>query len=176
MPLIDIAYKGDAFNPKNRSYVAALLLGELAFGGTSELYKRLYIQEQRVDLLQGSIPQNRDVALFEVVARVKKEEDISAIRDEVYKTIATFQTMPVGAQRLADVKKRLKYDFLMDLDTPNKVAGGLAYTIATTGGIEAIDDLYTEIGRVTPDDIINAAKRYFVPERRTVVILKGTHP
>jgi predicted Zn-dependent peptidase len=26
---------------------------------------------------------------------------------------------------------------------------------------------------VTPQDIVNAAKKYFTPERRTVVVLKG---
>jgi len=173
LPIIDIAYKGEAFDPTNRGFVAAILMGELAFGGTSDLYKKLYIQEQRVEEMQGSLPSQRDMPLFEVVAKVKKEEDVPAIRDEVYRTIATFQSTPVDAQRLADVKKRRKYGFLMNLDTPEKVAGRLATTIALTGGIEAIDQLYAEIDRVTPDDIMAAARRYFTPERRTVVVLKG---
>ncbi len=173
LPILDIAYKGDAFNPKNRTYVAAVMLGELAFGSTSDLYKKLYIKEQRVDVLDASIAMNRDMPLFEIVARVKKEEDVPAIRDEMYGAITSFQNTPVDAQRLSDAKKRRTYGFLMNLDTPNKVAGNVARTIAITGGTDAVNDFYTAIDGVTPEDIMEAARHYFAPERRTVVVLKG---
>ena len=61
----------------------------------------------------------------------------------------------------------------MNLDTPDRVAGRLAYFVAITGGIEAVDAYYATLAKVTPEDIMNAAKKYFVPERRTVVVLKG---
>jgi len=53
------------------------------------------------------------------------------------------------------------------------VAGRLAYFVANTGGIDAVDAYYTALAKVTPEDIMNAAKKYFVPERRTIVVLKG---
>jgi len=174
LPILDIAFKGDAFNPKNRDFVAAMLLGELAFGNTSDLYKKLYIQEQRVESFGASIPSQRDAPLFEIQARVKKEEDLPLIRDEVYAAIAMFQSTPVDEKKLDAVKKRKKFGFLMNLDTPNKVAGALAYTIAVTGGAEAVDDLFAQIALVTPGDIMSAARKYFTAERRTVVTLKGT--
>ena len=76
-------------------------------------------------------------------------------------------------KQLADIKKRLKYSFLMDLDTPEKVAGGLARFVALTGGIEVIDALYAMYDRVTPADIKKAAATYLTPARRTVATLKG---
>ena len=173
LPILDVAYKGEAFDPHNREYVAATLLDDLAFGETSDLYKKLYIQEQRVDALFTSIPANRDMPLFEIAARIKREEDVQPIRDSIYAAVERFQTAPVDAQRLAQLKKRRKYMFLMNLDTPEKVAQRLAYIIAITGGIEAVDALYAEADKVTPDDIMRAAQKYFIPERRTVVTLKG---
>jgi zinc protease len=173
LPVLNIAYKGEAFDPANRSYVAAILLGDLVFGETSDLYKKLYIQKQRVEFIQGSIPMNRDVPLFEIVAMVKREEDIPAVRDEVYQAIAKFQTHQVDGQRLADMKQRRKYGFLMNLDTPNKVAGGLARFAALTGGIDVVNSFYTTLDRITPGEIQKAAQKYFRPERRTVVVLKG---
>ncbi|HEY6951822.1 MAG TPA: pitrilysin family protein, partial [Bacteroidota bacterium] len=71
LPILDIAYKGDAFNPENRDYVAAVLLGDLAFDENSALYKRLVITEQKVQFLSSSVPMNRDVPLFEIVTMVK---------------------------------------------------------------------------------------------------------
>jgi zinc protease len=173
LPILDMAFKGDAFDPANGDFVAATILGDLAFGETSDIYKKLYIQEQRVDAIQASIPMQRDMPLFEIVARIKKEEDIPAIQEEILKAIAAFQSTPVDEHRLAGVKKRRRYEFLMNLDTPDRVAGRLAHIVAITGGIEAIDSYYTALANVTPEEIMKAAKKYFVPERRTVMVLKG---
>jgi len=173
LPILDMGYKGDAFDPSNTDFVAAGVFGELAFGSTSDLYKKLYIKEQRVDALQASIPSQRDMPLFEIVARVKNADDIAPIRGEIEKTIAQFQSTPVDPQRLAGVKKRSRYEFLMSLDTPDRVAGHLAHTVAITGGIEALDAYYTTLAKITPDDVMRAAGKYFVPARRTTVVLKG---
>lgn len=173
LPIIDIAYKGDAFDPLNKNYIAAVLLGDLAFGTNSELYKKLVIDEQKVQFLGSSIPTNRDAPLFEVYSMVKKLDDVNLVRDEVYRTLEQFKSKPVDVKKLNDLKKRNKYEFLMGLDTPDHVAGGLARTVAVTGGIEAVNQFYKQLETITADDIMKAAKNYFTPERRTVVVLKG---
>ena len=173
LPILDMAFKGDAFDPANKDFVAATVLGDLAFGETSDIYKKLYIQEQRVDVIGASIPPARDMPLFEITARIKKEEDIPAIQEEILKTIAAYQSTPVDAKRLAGVKKRRRYEFLMSLDTPERVASRLAHYVAISGGLEAVNAYYTALANVTPDDIMSAAKKYFAPERRTIVVLKG---
>ena len=173
LPIIDIAYKGDALDPNNLNFVSSLLLGDLAFGQNSDLYKNLVIQEQKVQFISSSTPLNRDMPLFEIYSMVKKEDDITYVRDKVYRTLAEFASKPVDEKKLNDLKRRNKYEFLMGLDTPDKVAGGLARFVALTGGIEVVDQLYSQLDKVQPQDIINAAKKYFVPEQRTVVVLKG---
>ncbi len=173
LPIIDIAYKGDALDPNNKDFVSALLLSDLAFGETSDLYKKLIIQEQKVQFVSGSTPMNRDMPLFEIYSMVKDENDINYVRDEIYRTLDEFKNKPVEEKRLNDLKRRNKYGFLMGLDTPDHVAGGLARFIALTGSIEVIDQLYKHLETITPQDIVNSAKKYFTPERRTVVVLKG---
>ena len=174
LPILDVGYKGDPLDPDNRDFVAALVLGELAFGKTSELYKKLVIRQQKVEFLLPSFPINRDAPLLEIVAMVKKAEDVAYVRDEIYRTLEEFQTKPVDGGRLEGVKRHNKYAFLMDLDSPGSVAGGLARFVALSGGIEVVDRLYAAIDRVTPQDIAHAAQKYFDPKRRTVVVLKGT--
>ncbi len=104
---------------------------------------------------------------------VKKADDIDSIRNDVYRTLEDFKTKPVDAKKLADLKRRNKYAFLMGLDTPDAVAGGVARFVAITGGLEVIDKLYRQMETITPQDIMTAARLYFTPERRTVVVLKG---
>ena len=54
------------------------------------------------------------------------------------------------------------------------MAGALARFIALTGDIAVIESLYAQMEAVTPEDVMRAAKKYFTPERRTVVVLKGS--
>ena len=173
LPIIDIGYKGDAFDPDNTSYVAALVLGDLAFGETSDLYKKLYVKQQKVEFIAPNIPMNRDLPLFEIYSMVKTPDDVDYVRDEVYKTLEEYKTNPVDAKHLNDLKKRQKYSFLMSLDTPDHLAGGVARFVAMTGGLEVLDRLYTKFETITPQDVMAAAQKYFTPERRSVVVLKG---
>jgi zinc protease len=173
LPILTIAYKGDAFDPANADYVAALALGDLAFGKTSDLYKKLVVQEQKVEFIAADIPMNRDMPLFQIVAMVKKPEDIGYVRGEVYRTLETFKTRPANAARLETVKRHNKYAFLMELDSPGGVAGALARLVALTGGIDAVERLYAALDRVTPDHVQNAAKKYFTADRRTVMVLRS---
>ena len=175
LSIIDIGYKGDAFDPENKDYVAAMLIDDLAFGRNSDLYKRLVIKEQKVQNLACNIPMNRDVPLFEIYSMVKKEEDIPYVRDLIYQTIEEFKTKVVDEKKLSDLKRRNKYSFLMGLDTPDRVAAGLSRYVALTGGIDVVDRLYKDLELVTAADVQHAAQKYFTSERRTVVVLKGTH-
>jgi zinc protease len=173
LPILSISYKADAFDPDNRLYVAADLLAELAFGPNSRLYNKLVLDEQKVQVLGAEAPMNRDPSLLGVTAMVKKESDLDYVRQEIYRTIDRFQTQPVEQEKLDQLKRRNKYAFLMSLDTPEHVAGGLARFVALSGGIEIVDRYYAALERVTPEDIREAARKYLVPQRRTVVVLKG---
>ena len=173
LPILAVAYKGDAFDPANRDFVAAQLLGELAFGETSELRKRLLLREQKVQMLSPRFPLTRDPSLLEIYAMVKNPAEVGLVRDEIYKTLEQFKTVPVDAARLRDLKRNNKYGFLMGLDTPDAVAGGLARIVALTGDLAAIDAYYATADTITPEDIMRAAKKYFVPEKRTVVLLQA---
>ncbi|NLF68116.1 MAG: insulinase family protein [Candidatus Anammoximicrobium sp.] len=174
LPILQISYKGDAFDPDNADYVAALLLADLAFGESSEIYKRLVLGEQKVHALEAFVPMNRDAPLFDIMAMVKEGQDLDEVRGEIDCTLARFQAGLVEADRLAQLKRRHKYAFLMELDTPDGVARALARPIALSGGIEGVDRLYEALDRVTPDEVRRAAGKYFVPARRTVMILQGT--
>jgi len=176
LPILDIAYKGDAFEVSDRDYLAAILLGELAFGPTSDIYRKLVIQQQRVQFIGAHAPLNRDPPLMEITSMVNRSNDIAAVRDEIYETLDEFQKQPVDETRLANLKRRNKYVFVMQLDAPDKVAAALARFVALTGGIEVVDQLYHEFDAIGPQDIMQAAGKYFVPARRTVAVLKGTTP
>ena len=63
----------------------------------------------------------------------------------------------------------------MNLDTPDRVAGGLAREIALTADIEGVNKYFATLMKVTPEDIREALKKYFTPSRSTTVTMKGTN-
>ena len=131
-------------------------------------------QSRRCEFIGADFPMNRDLPLFEIVAMVKKAEDIDYVRDEIYRTLEEFKTKPVDAQKLDDVKRHNKYAFLMDSTRPTSVA-------ERAGPVRRPDRRHRggrpALRRDGPGHAartcMRAAKKYFVPERRTVVVLKG---
>lgn len=173
LPLLAVAYKGSSFSPLDKKVVATYLLGELAFGSNSELYKKLYLREQKVQLLEPEFNFNRDPFLWIVWAQIKNERDIKYVESEILNTIEFFQNNKVDATKLENLKKRMRYQFLMSLDTPGKVAGVLARILAMNPDLETLENFYRTMDAISPDDIVESAKYFFNPQKRTVVTLIG---
>jgi zinc protease len=173
LPHVVLAYKCDAFNTTNTEYLATYHLAELAFGNTSDLYKKLVLEEQKVQGIFTNPGPTRDPYMFEIYLEIKDEKDIDYVISEIRGTLAKFANIPVNADKLEQLKKRNKYGFLMGLDNPDAIASMLPQFITMTGDIDAIDAFYSGLDEVTPTDICNAVKHYFISANENLIILKG---
>ena len=172
LPYVWLAYKFDAFDPADSRWAAADLLVELAFGSTSDAYRHLVLDEQVVEFLAADAGINRDPTLLDIYSRIKDPDRVDYVLEVIDATIAEFQESAPEEERLDALKSRLKYGFLMGLDTPGSTAGRLARFVAVTGGLEDVETLYRTYETVTPDDVLEAARYYLDPSRRTVAILR----
>ena len=173
LPILWVAYKLERFDPQNRTRVAADLLAALAFGSTSAAYKRLVLDEQVVEYLQAEANLNRDPSLLDIYTRVKDPGKVEYVLSIIDATVAAYIDAGPDAQRLAALKSRLRYRFLMRLETPDAVAARVARHIALSGGLDDIQRLYEVYETITPDDIRQAARTYFKTEQRTVGVLRA---
>jgi zinc protease len=173
LPIVWMAYKAGRFDPDDRGWAAALLLGELAYGETSEVFRRLVLEEQVAEFVQADLGWNRDPGLLSLIARVKQPERVGYVMDEIDRVAAHHRESPPDPRRLADLKSRIRYHFLMNLDTPDRVAGALSRILALTGEIDSLDRLHATIASVEPEDIRRAARALLEPRRRTVALLRG---
>ncbi|HZF29815.1 MAG TPA: pitrilysin family protein [Gammaproteobacteria bacterium] len=173
LPIVQVAYKVPAFDPADRTRVAADLLAELAFGETSDAYRRLVLDEQVVELLDAGADASRDPGLLDITTRVKDPHKVDYVLDAIDATIAEYRATPPAADRLAALQRRLKYGFLMGLQTPEAVASGLAQFIALSGGLDSVDTLYATYAAITPADVQTAAQSYLSAQRRTVGVLRA---
>jgi zinc protease len=173
LPLVLVAYKLPVYDAADRTRVAADLFADLAFGETSEAYRRLVLDEQVVEDLDAGASYNRDPGLLEISARVKDPAKIDYVLGVIDATIAQFRAEPPDAARLADLQRRLRYGFLMGLQTPDDVAARVAQFIALSGNLTGLDRLHATYAAITPADVQAAAERYLHAERRTVGVLRS---
>ena len=108
-----VAFHGPAFSDTRRTRPRWTLLFDLAFGQTSDLYKRLVEQEQKVDQLFAFGGPSVDPTLFTVFARVKDAEG-RGLRPR-RRSCATFaacardsSTPPAGRGREVELALRLR--------------------------------------------------------------------
>ena len=173
LPIVTIAWKCPAFDPANREVAAGVLLGELLFGQTSAAYRQLVLEKRLAQRLVAGFGFSRDPGLWTVSALVSSEQNIGTVGEAIDSAVTRFQEQPPSAKDIDDLKRRARYQFLMSMDTPERVAGGLARYIAMSGGIEAVDAWFAAIDQVTPEEIQAAARKFLTRNRRTVAILKG---
>jgi zinc protease len=172
LPILAVAYKLPVFDPSDRVRVAADLFADLAFGETSEVYKRLVLDEQVVESLDAGASYNRDPGLLEIYARIKDPAKVDYVLGALDGTVAKFRESPPDAARLADLQRRLRYAFLMGLQTPEAVGGRVAQFVALSGDLSGLDRLYATHAAITPADVHAAARQYLRSERRTVGVLR----
>jgi len=173
LPVIEVAYKLPAFAPADRTRVAADLLTDLSFGETSETYRRLVLEEQVVEDIGAYAHDRRDPYLLTINARVKNPAKVDYVLGVIDETVAAALASAPDPARLAALKQRLKYGFLMGLQTPESVAARLAQYIALTGDLDGVRTLYATYAALTPEDVQRAAQTYLVAARRTVGVLRS---
>jgi zinc protease len=173
LPMVTIAWKAPAFDATSREVAAGALLGDLLFGETSATYRELVLEKRLAQRVFAGFRFSRDPGLWTVSAMVAGEQNIAPVREALDQAVARIQEHPPVLKDLDDLKRRSRYGFLMGMDTPDHVAGGLARHIALSGGIESVDALFAAMAQVTPEDIQAVARKYLTRDRRTVAILKG---
>ena len=171
LPWVAVAFKGPAYSDTEKDKPALDLIASLGFSQTSELYQKLVIKEQKVDTMSADFEDHRDPYLLTVLARVKDPKDIEYTKAEIIKAFDSYKAAPVAADKLSAVKSNLKYGFALSLDNSEAIAANLAPYIALKRTPETLNKLYDLYASITPQDIQQMAKKYFVETRRTTVVL-----
>jgi zinc protease len=173
LPWLAIDFRAPGYTDTGKDTAALSALGFLAFSENSELYRKLVVKEQKVDALGAGDANHVDPYLFQILARIKKNEDISYVREQVLSTITRFRDELVTKDRLEAVKSHLRYRFSLQMDNNQSIAESVARVIPLRRTPETINRLFAVYASLTPEDIRDAARKYLVPSGRTIVTLTG---
>ena len=171
LPHIMIGYKVPEFDETNIDIPALNIIGELLFSQSAPLYQKLVVDEELVDFISGGYTDRRDPYLFTIMSRIKGEDNVQRVEQEIYDAIEDLQQNPISQERLDEIQSYLRYSFAMGLSTASSVARTVSHYIQLTGDYNTMNNLYDLYDKVTPEDIQRVAREYFKPETRSVVTL-----
>jgi zinc protease len=173
LPIATIGFRSPAYSDTDKDYAALDLIADLGFSANSPLYKRLMLEKQQTDSLAAFNSNQRDPYLFLIMSRVKKREDMPAVQEEILSTLAGFKDTLVEPQRLDRVRRNLRYSLALSMDNSEAIARNLAFAIALRRTPETMNKLAEIYESITPEDIREVARKYFIENNRTIVTLTG---
>jgi zinc protease len=166
LPYLVHAWRGPAFDADQRATPALMLLSEIYFGQTSEIYQQLVVRERLADQFFAQAPLNVDPGLFAIGARLTEAKHAQAVVDAIQATLVRARSEPLDAARLAEAKSRVKYGFANTLNSASTIGATLARFVSYERDVETLNRLYAQFDQVTPQDIVEAANQVFVDSRR----------
>ena len=171
-PLLAIAYHAPAYGDEVIDSAVLDLISFQTFGESSDLYKRLVFDEQKVDIFYPGYYDHADPYLFSLVARVKNPEDVGYVEEQILAEVEKLKTEKVPAEELENVKSHLRYQFALSMDSTSAIAGTLAHYLGLTRDPETINKRYRLYQQVTPEDVQAVANKVFVETGRTIATLR----
>jgi zinc protease len=158
------------------SYALEVMATILSEGKSSRLHQNLVREKRLVFSADADYSLlSRDPSLFYLAANPLPGKDVSEIEKALDQEVERLQKEPVGERELEKAKNQLEASFVFAQDSLFYQAMLLArYEISS--GWRALDDYLPSIRKVSSEDIQRVAKRYLVPEYRTVGILVPLPP
>lgn len=170
LPWVTVAFHGPAALQMNDQAAFDTML-DLSFGQTSDLYKRLVEQEQKVDQMFYFGGPSVDPTLFTVFARVKDPKDAVYVRDSIMQTFAGLRANKLDAKRVADAKSNSRYGFVRGLDNTDAIASTVASFAHFERSYDTINKYYRALATVGPDEIQRTAQKYLTDKNMVVTTL-----
>jgi zinc protease len=171
LPWVTVAFHGPAFSATAKDWAAVDLLYDLHFGETSDLHRKLVVEEQIVDLLFTDTGPNADPGLHTVYARLKRPEDAVRVRDEILRAFAAARAAPPDPARLADEISHARNAFVRRLDSTETIASAVARYAAFDRSSQTLNQLFRTSAALTPADLHAAARTWFTDARLVVTTL-----
>jgi zinc protease len=153
------------------SYALEVIASLLSAGKSSRLYQSL-VREKRlvlsVDADQSLL--SRDPGLFYLSAELLPGKEVAEVEKALDQEVERLKKELVGGHELEKAKNQIEASFIFSQDSLFYQGMLLAqHEIALTW--RAIDDYLPSIRKVSPEDIQRVARKYLIPDNRTVGIL-----
>lgn len=173
LPFIIMAYHVPSF-PHEDSYALDVLNLILSGGKSSRLYQSL-VYEKKVALAASADYSglNMNPYLFFFFVNVSPGRDVSEAEDSLHEEIEKMKKDLPAAQEVQKAKNQIESSFIMGQDSIYVQA--MKYGMfEMLGDWRLMNEYIAGIRKVTPEDVMKVAQKYFVEENKTIGVLIPT--
>ncbi len=171
LPILSISWRTPATRYDSPDTAVYNLIYELVFGKISSLYSDLVLDKQMVDSIEDGSWNHRDPYLFHAIVRLKDPKHLATVEARIDEQVAFLEKGKLDPKLLEDVKANVRYSILLRLQTPDRVASALTFSIAPTGQVDGLDKMLRSLEKLSTKDVQAFAKKYLKKSNRSVFVL-----
>ena len=172
-PWFVMTFRGPAYRPTEKDMPALDLVSSIYFSDSSDVYRKLGIEDQTVDRLIPYFPNQKDPGMLFLAARLTDASEAASVRDAINATLVEARTQLVPESKVEETKSRLRYAFTSQLDNSSGIAEMLASVVQYQRTPETINEVYATYDSLTAADLRDIANRYFVDSQRVTFTLSN---
>jgi zinc protease len=170
-PYLSLNFKGPAFRDSIRDGAAFDLLLTMMTSEKSGLYKKLVKEDLVARSIGGSSFYTRDPYLGKLEVSLVNASDMQRVKSALDSVIQRVKTVPFSAEELMEAKSRMRYSFIMDNDSPTRIAESLSYFTWVSGDPESLNRTYALYDSLTANDLLKVAQKYLVSSGLTIATI-----
>ncbi|WP_298270308.1 pitrilysin family protein [Geobacter sp.] len=148
-------------------YVFDVIDMVLTSGRTSRLYRKLVVEKQlATEVSSFSAPGSRYPNLFVVAATTRAPHTVAEVEQAIDEELERLKKEPVSGRDLQQILNKLEYEENRQMLSNGGLARNLTEYEAVAGTWRYLIEHRKQVAKVTPDDVMRVAKKYFTRENR----------
>lgn len=145
-----------------------VLSSVLGNGKSSRLYRAL-VDTGIATSVEVNNPDAEDPSLFVIAVNLQKGKKAALAEAVIYRELRRLQRDAISPREMERAQNRLSYDYYSGLSSDYEKARYLGYFEATANSFEKGIEFRKLVTQVTPQQMLQATKTYFMPDNRTVI-------
>jgi len=168
LPALYMGFKIEGTNSEDR-YPLQIISSVLSEGRSSRLYRSIVYEKKLAKSILSFVWDLQLGGLFIINSTGYPNGDLGKIEAEIQSQIRRLKTEAVSESELEKAKNRIENDFTEMRQTTIGKADLLAFYKVNFGNVDRINSDIENYLKVTPEDIMRTANKYFADDNRVVL-------
>jgi zinc protease len=166
-----IGYKCPDLNFDTPDLVALKIISHALCSGMGRWFGRIDGVELGIKEIGCDIDGRKDTGLFVIDVMLTADQDFDSVLVAIESELDNIGQEGITDLELIDAIDKAKSDFLFSLGTPSGIGSKIGHYHMVGGDYRMMFIYYDMLGTITSADIKEAAGKYLIPEKSTVVTL-----